>query len=72
MSASSQKVVVSAGISRKVQFPDSDKKFVNAEPTTGIVVESVYSTTAGISSTMACRSKEGLNSGGFDRHFSVY
>jgi hypothetical protein len=73
MAASGQKVTVSAGISRKVQAPDfNDKKFANVEPTTGTVVSSEYSTTAGVSSTMSNRSKEGLSTGGYDRHFNVY
>jgi hypothetical protein len=72
-----QKIVTSAGVSEKVITEDfSDPKFAvyqgSVTPGKFSTIEDVTTNVAGISSQAANKSKEGIGTGGYDKHFNVY
>lgn len=77
MSTSRSTIVTSAGVSEKVITEDfSDPKFAvyqgSVTPGKFGTIQEVVTNVAGISSPTVNKSKEGIGSGGFDKHFNVY
>jgi hypothetical protein len=65
----------SAGVSEKVITEDfSDPKFAVYQGSTapGHTIQEVVTNVAGISSPACNKSKEGIGTGGYDKHFNVF